>query len=245
MFEKIDALRSEVDQRRPLSADLMKIVAQKFREEWTYHTNAIEGNTFSYQETAFFLREGLTVKGKSLREHLEIINHAEAIDYLQEVITTRDLTERLIKDFHALLFQGVRDIDFAPGEYKKHDNHVLTISGKIHHYTPAIQVPIEMEQLMLWYESNKTIIHPIQIAATFHHKLVAIHPFTDGNARVSRLAMNFILMKNGFPPAIIRNENREDYYAALEKADNGDLSLIIDLVAAEVKNNLDLMLSAL
>ena len=118
MFENINNLRKEVDKRRPLQPDLMNIIAQKFREEWTYHSNAIEGIHLLI-EKQLFLREGLTVKGKSLREHLEIVNHAEAIDYLQEVIKDRDLTERFIKDMHAILFQGVRDINFSPGDYKR------------------------------------------------------------------------------------------------------------------------------
>ncbi|MGO4546067.1 Fic family protein [Paenibacillus sp. 2TAB23] len=243
MFEKMDKLREQVDHRRPLKPDLMKTIAQKFREEWTYHSNAIEGNTFTYQETSFFLREGLTVKGKSLREHLEIVNHAEAIDFVQEGVNERELTERLIKDLHAILFQGVRNIDFSPGEYKKHDNHVLTLSGNIHHYTSAIQVPLEMDNLIKWYDSEKTQMHPIQLAALFHHKLAAIHPFTDGNGRVSRLVMNVILMKNGYPPAIIRNENRQDYYSALEKAYHGSPQSIIDLIATEMRHSLELMLS--
>ncbi|MGF9696472.1 Fic family protein [Paenibacillus sp. MABNR03] len=243
MFEEIDALRKEVDNKRPLQPDLMNIINQKFREEWTYHSNAIEGNTFTYRETAFFLREGLTVKGKSLREHLEIVNHAEAIDYLQEVIKDRDITGRLIKDLHAILFQGVRDITFSTGDYKKEDNHVLTISGKIQQHTPAIHVSVEMEELIQWYDTQKTKMHSIELAAKFHHRLVAIHPFTDGNGRVSRLAMNLILMKKGFPPAIIRNENREEYYTALEQGDKGDLQPIVDLVATEVKHNLELILS--
>ncbi|BBH24301.1 cell division protein Fic [Paenibacillus baekrokdamisoli] len=243
MWEKIDELRKQVDQQRPLKPELMKTIMQKFREEWTYHSNAIEGNTFTYQETAFFLREGLTVKGKSLREHLEIVNHAEAIDYLQEGIFERDLTERLIKDFHAILFQGVRDIDFSPGEYKKEDNHVLTLSGQIHNYTSYIQVPLEMELLIKWYEEERKRMHPVQLAAMFHHKLVAIHPFTDGNGHLSRLSMNVILMKHGLPPAIIRNENRQDYYIALEKADHGDLQSIINMIADEITHSLELILS--
>lgn len=242
MFNQIDALRTEVDKKRPIDPKLMSTIAQKFREEWTYHTNAIEGNTFTYRETAFFLREGLTVKGKSLREHLEIINHAEAIDYLHEAIQQRDLTERIIKDFHAILFQGVRDIDFSPGDYKKMDNHVLTISGNIHQYVPAVQVPYEMERLIQWYNENSDM-HPVKLASLLHHKLTAIHPFTNGNGRVSRLAMNFVLLKHGYPPAIIRNEKRQDYYSALEQADNGELETLIVLISAEVKSNLELMLS--
>jgi Fic family protein len=241
MWDQIERLKSIVDNRRPFQPDLMKVITQKFREEWTYHTNAIEGNTFTYQETAFFLREGLTVKGKTLREHLEIINHAEAIDYLTELLQERDLTERLIKEFHAILFQGVKEINFALGEYKKTDNHVLTVSGEIHHYCSYLLVPQEMQALLDWYNTNNLKVHPIEVAAIFHHRMASIHPFPDGNGRVDRLCMNFILMKNGYPPAVIRNENRFEYYQALEAADNNELDPFIQLVAAEVEHSLELM----
>jgi Fic family protein len=243
MWKEIDELKRQVDARRPIKPDIMKTLSQKFREEWTYHSNAIEGNTFSYQETAFFLREGLTVKGKSLREHLEIINHAEAIDYLQDALDFRDLSEGLIKDFHAILFQGVRNLDFQAGEYKKKENHVLTLSGEIHHFTPYILVPQMMEQLIQWYSDHKEK-HPVEIAAFCHHRFVAIHPFPDGNGRVGRLVMNYILMKNGFPPAIVRNENRQDYYLALERADQGDSEALVAIIKEEVTRALKLLLSA-
>jgi Fic family protein len=238
MWQEIERLKKIIEEKRPLDSDLMKVIAQKFREEWTYHTNAIEGNTFTYQETAFFLREGLTVKGKTLREHLEIINHAEAIGYLDEAIKERDLSERLIKDFHALLFQGVKEIDFSLGEYKKSDNHVLTVSGTIHKYSSYIHAQQEMESLLAWYDHKKDHLHPVEVAALFHHKFVAIHPFADGNGRVSRLCMNFILLKNGYAPAVIRNENRLDYYKALEQADQQDSTPFVELVAEEVKQSL-------
>ena len=129
-----------------------------------------------------------------------------------------------------------------PGIYKTKDNHVLTISGEIHYYTPATQVPTEMEKLITWYNESKLKLHPVELAAVFHHKFVAIHPFSDGNGRVSRLCMNFILMKNGFPPAIIRNEKRKEYYVALEEADKGNPGTFIDLISDEVKYNLELIL---
>ncbi|MGC6590311.1 Fic family protein [Paenibacillus sp. Dod16] len=242
MFDHIDTVRIEVNKRFPFRSELSDTIAQKFREEWTYHTNAIEGNTFTFQETAYFLREGLTIKGKSLREHQEIINHADAIDYLHEAVKEEDLTEQLVKDFHAIQFQGVRGIKFNPGTYKKYDNYVLTLSGNRYHYTPAIKVPLEMKQLIDWYKLKKTQVHPVRLAAVIHHKLSAIHPFTDGNGRVSRLIMNFILIKNGFPPAIIRNENREDYYTALEQGDKGKLQPFIKLITTEVMRSLEFMI---
>lgn len=244
-FQELTDLKERLDQYRPISADLMKTLTQKFREEWTYHTNAIEGNTMTLQETAFFLREGLTIKGKTLREHLEIVNHGEAIMFLQDAIRHRDLSEGLIKEFHALLFEGVKGWaggkPIRPGFYKLEDNHVLTPSGEIHYYVPAVQVPMEMANLMEWFSTNKNTIHPIELSAKFHHRFVAIHPSPDGNGRVSRLCMNFILMKAGYPPAIIRQEERLEYYLALEKADNGDDRSFIELVSSEVERSLKTM----
>jgi Fic family protein len=249
MFDLIDAMLKKIQEKRPLSHELMKTLSQKFREDWTYHSNAIEGNTFTLQETAFFLREGLTIKGKTLREHLEVVNHAEAIEYLHDAIRQRDLTEGLIKEFHAILFQGVRtwagSQPIVPGAYKTQDNHVLTPSGEIHHYVSAVQVPSEMEKLLDWYKQSQTALHPIELAAIFHHRIASIHPFPDGNGRVSRICMNFILMKVGFPPAIIRKENRLDYYLALEEADKGNPQSFIQLVADEVKRSLEIMIKVL
>lgn len=249
MFSLLDDMKSKVEDKRPISHDLMKTLTQKFREDWTYHTNAIEGNTFTLQETAFFLREGLTIKGKTLREHLEIINHAEAIEYLTDAIRHRDLTEGLIKEFHAILFQGVKHREgeqpITPGEYKTQDNHVLTQSGKIHYYVPAIHVQSEMDKLLKWYMTKQNTLHPVELAAIFHHRIASIHPFTDGNGRVSRICMNFILMRSGFPPAIIRRENRQDYYLALEEADNGNVEPFVKLVSDEVRRGLEIMVNAL
>lgn len=244
---KIDNLKKVLEAERPLYPELMATIAQKFREDWTYNTNAIEGNTMTLQETAFFLREGLTVKGRTLKEHLEMINHAEAVDFLKDAIKHRDLTEGLIKEFHAMLFSGIKTlaggVPVIPGAYKTKDNHVLTASGIIHHYAPATQVSAEMENLINWYNDSKLKMHPIELAALFHHRFVAIHPFPDGNGRVSRLCMNYILMKNGYPPAIIRKENRWDYYTALEEADNNKTEAFVQLVAAEVKQSLELMIT--
>lgn len=248
-FDEIDSLRHQVDAKRPLVPEMMKTISQKFREEWTYHTNAIEGNTMTLQETAFFLREGLTIKGKTLREHLEVVNHAEAVDYLRDAIVQRDLTEGLVKEFHAILFQGVKawagGKPISPGAYKTQDNHVLTPSGEIHNYVPAVHVESEMGKLMEWYKEQQNSFHPVSLAAQFHHRLAAIHPFPDGNGRVSRLTMNFILMKAGYPPAIIRQENRLDYYLALEQSDQGNVDPFISLIADEVKRSLTIMVEAL
>jgi len=238
-------LKDRIDLQRLLAEDIMITSAQKFREEWTYHTNGIEGNMMTLQETSILLREGLTAKGKTLREHFEVINHGEAIDYLQDSILERDLSESLIKDFHAILFEGVKywspGLGIVPGAYKVQDNHVLTPSGEIHYYTPAVQVPLKMEVLMEWFTVSLQTVHPILLAADFHHRFVAIHPFQDGNGRVGRLCMNFILMKAGYPPAIIRKEERLDYYLALEQADKGNSGPFCELIVSEVERSLLIM----
>lgn len=242
-------LKEEINNNRLFAPELMKTIAQKFREEWTYHTNAIEGNRMTLQETSFFLREGLTAKGKTLREHFEVINHSEAVYYLQDAIRDRELSVGLIKEFHAMLFEGVKSwsagLKISPGAFKNQDNHVLTPSGEIHHYTSAVQVPIEMENLMEWYGRQYNIEHPIVIAAEFHHLFVAIYPFQDGNGRVSRLCMNFILMKAGYPPAIIRQEERLDYYLALEQADKGNINPFMELIKLAVEHSLKTMAEVL
>ena len=200
-LQELTNLKEEINRNRPIVPELMKTIAQKFREEWTYHTNAIEGNTMTLQETSFFLREGLTAKGKTLREHFEVINHSEAVYYLEDAIRDRELSIGLIKEFHAMLFEGVKSwssgLKISPGAFKNQDNHVLTPSGEIHYYTPAVQVPVEIEKLMAWYAERNNAEHPILVAAEFHHRFVAIHQLQDGHGRVSRRCMNFILMKAG------------------------------------------------
>ncbi|WLR42567.1 Fic family protein [Bacillus carboniphilus] len=243
-FKGLTQLKDEIEKKRPIAPSKMKLISQKFQEEWTYHSNALEGNTLSLGETAFFLREGLTIKGKTLREHQEVTNHAEAIDYLNEVIKDRDITEGLIKDLHAIIFLGIKDDKgklIKGGGYKKEDNFAITLTGDIKKYTPSVEVPTEMEKVITWYEKNKTVLHPAELASIFHHKLVSIHPFQDGNGRVSRLCMNLILMKYGYPPAIIRKEERQEYLLALESADQGELSPLVELITKEMKKSLLMM----
>lgn len=233
----------------------MAMIAEKLNIEWTFHSNAIEGNTLTLQETSFFLREGLTVEGKPLQDFLEARNHLEAIHFLQGCLQ-REITEGLIKEIHALLLRGIDTIQIGsgptavrkpihPGQYKYDNNHVLLPDGTIHRYCDHLQVPGEMERLILWQQEHAGLLHPIELAVGFHHRLVAIHPFTDGNGRVARLLMNLILMRHDYPPAVIRNEERRRYYAALRAADDGDLSPFSDLVAEAVLITLRVMLAVI
>lgn len=247
ILNKIDETRKGIDTFRPFSDDLQKTLQEQLRIEWTYNSNAIEGNTLTLGETAFFLREGLTSEGKPLHDYLEAQNHAEAIDRLQDVISKKQsITESLIKALHSVL---LKDADFTLakgqhgqmihkkvhiGEYKKQPNHVLTLSGKIHHYTDPIHVHDEMEALLKWLNNAKNL-HPVERAAQFHYRFVSIHPFDDGNGRMSRLLMNLLLMQAGYYPCIIQNAHRRRYLQALEQVDSvKDSGLFTTFVGQEL-----------
>ncbi|MBI5753954.1 Fic family protein [Candidatus Peregrinibacteria bacterium] len=231
MIKKIEKLQTIINSHKPFSNEILRLWQEKLRIDWTYNSNAIEGNTLTYGETAFFLREGLTSEGKPLKDYLEAKNHAEAIDYLLDVIKgNREITESFIKELHALL---LKDIHFTyakvnngefikkplnAGKYKTLPNHILTISGKIHKYTNPIHVKDDMEELIKWLNKKKSM-NIIEKACIFHYKFVAIHPFDDGNGRMARLLMNLILMKAGYPPCIVKNINRRKYLENLEMID--------------------------
>ena len=258
MFEKIDQLKKRLDELRPLDPDMEKVLQEKLRIEWTYNSNAIEGNTLTFGETAFFLREGLTSEGKPLKDYLEAKNHAEAIDALHDVVSKkRKINESFIKELHSLL---LKDIHFTyakgangelikkplhAGQYKKQPNHVLTLSGKIHHYTDPLHVKDEMEDLINWLNKSKNS-HIVERAAIFHYRFVKIHPFDDGNGRLARLLMNLILMQGGYPICIVKNEHRRKYIQAIEITDDTkDTSFFIQLIANELIDTLKMIHNAL
>lgn len=232
LFRNIDTLKAKMDQFRPFSASLEQALQERLRIEWTYNSNALEGNTLTFGETAFFLRQGLTSEGRPLKDYLEAKNHAEAIDTLHDILKNRrQLTESLIKELHHLL---MKDVGFTqarglggqmikkilrPGQYKQEPNHVLTLSGKIHRYTDPLHVKDEMESLIDWYSGSQHL-HSAEQAALFHYKFVAIHPFDDGNGRMARILMNLILLKRGYPPCIIQNNHRKEYLQSLATADS-------------------------
>jgi len=233
-LKKVLNIKAKVDVHRPFDESLNQAIQEKLKIEWTYNSNALEGNTLTLGETAFFLREGLTSEGKPLKDFLEAKNHAEAIHVLEDMVyEKKDITEHFIKSLHQILLDGIEythakgrngqliQKSLTPGKYKTHPNHVLTVSGNIHHYAEPEQVQIEMEKLLQWYKSGDAqSISAIERAGIFHYRFVSIHPFDDGNGRLARLLMNLILMKDGFPPCIIRNENRKQYLSELEKVDN-------------------------
>ncbi len=244
LLDVADRLRDEINLKRPLEGDLWAVVEEKLLVEWTYNSNAIEGSTLTQGETLFFLKHGLTVEGKPFKDFLDAKNHAEAIQFLYDVVKQqRPISPGLIKEFNALLLSGVRktpaidqygnrtEKEATPGEYKRFPNHVLQPDGSIHKYVEPVHVPTEIEFLTQWVEEKIDVLHPVIVAAVAHYNLARIHPFDDGNGRGARLFMNLILMKKGFPPAIIKNEHRRKYIEALSKADSGDIKGFIMFIA--------------
>ena len=211
-FDEVDKLKERLDSKRPIPKETLKSLKETINLEWTYNSNGIEGNTLTLRETQVVL-EGITVGGKSIKEHLEAINHEKAILYLDELVKEKQpITEWNIKNIHQLILKEI-DNENA-GRYRKEN---VTIKGVTHIPPDYIKIPELMEKLILNYETwNK--YHPIIQAALLHGELVKIHPFVDGNGRTSRLIMNLDLMNHGYNPVIIKKEDRLEYYEALDKA---------------------------
>ena len=238
MFEQIDKKKSLLDQKRPLPVHTLRSIREHLIVDWTYHSNAIEGNTLTLSETKVAL-EGITIGGKTIKEHLEVINHKDAILYVEEIVQKQEtLSEWQIKSIHRLILKGIED-EHA-GIYRKEN---VIISGARHIPPNAIQVQSEMERFIDWYEQEGPQLHPIERASIIHIDFVGIHPFIDGNGRTARLLLNFELMKNGYPPIVIQKENRSEYYTALDHAHtNKDHRMFVALVAEVLDQTFDMYL---
>lgn len=239
ILERITGKKKRLDSIRPLSKGALERLKERFVVEWTYNSNAIEGNTLTLNETRLVLERGLTVKGKSLREHFEAVNHKEAILYLESIVKPSEpIGEEIIKKMHAIILKGINDAE--AGVYR---NVRVRILGAV--FTPPDPVKLQklMSELASWINSAQ--VHPVELAGIAHYKLVRIHPFSDGNGRTSRLLMNLILMRNGFPPAVVLNAERKKYYDRLKSADLGDVRPFVNFMAQCVERSLDLYLEAL
>ncbi|MCM3700246.1 Fic family protein [Paenibacillus macerans] len=236
-FDTIDQLKKELDALRPLPPAAVKNLDEVYRIEWTYNSNAIEGNTLTLLETKLVLEEGLTIGGKKLREHFEVVNHSEAIDYVKDIVQRKaELSEFVVKSIHQLILKNIDDEN--AGIYRKIN---VMISGSKHTPPHFTVVSEQMEQFMKWYNEHKDKLHPVQLAAEFHFRFVYIHPFTDGNGRTACLLMNLILMNSGYPPAVVKAESadRMRYYEALETASaQGDLEPFVELISGCVEDSL-------
>lgn len=239
---RIDGKLHRLNKFRPLPVSVVKKLKEQFEIELTYNSNAIEGNSLTLKETYLVINEGITIKGKPLKDHLEAKNHQEALDYLYELIEKdkhNTFSENLIRSLNQIVQQNI-DKEWA-GRYR---NSGVIIGGADHKPPEAIEVPGLMSKLIKWYSNNKEL-HPVELASIIHHKLVNIHPFFDGNGRTSRLVMNIILMQSGFPLVVILKNDRQRYYKALASADKGNYSLFVNFIARAVERTLDIYLKVL
>ncbi len=241
LIDKLTQKKSALDAARPMPPALVQNLDDWFRVELTFTSNAIEGNTLTRRETAVVIEKGLTVGGKSLREHLEATNHARALDFVRSIVADKDtgISTKTILDIHSMILRGTDD-DNA-GRLR---TVPVRISGSAVVMPNPAKVPTLMDDFELWLNSTHDM-HPVLFAGEALYRLVTIHPFTDGNGRTARLLMNLLLLQSGYPPAIIRKRDRIDYLAALEKAQLGGARDQFDaLIIHSVDRSLDIYLKA-
>jgi Fic family protein len=239
LLKQIDEKKAKIDKAWPLPKIVLNKLTEYLDIEWTYNSNAIEGSTITREETMLILKEGLTISGKSMREHLEVTNHKNAIDYLVELLTkVEPVTQGDIKQIHKLILKGIKN-DYA-GRYRDVE---IFVSGSNREFPGPQAVEGLMLEFSCWLveRQEKKDLHPVRIAAQAHYRLVDIHPFIDGNGRTARLLMNLILMKYGYPIAIFEceTEKRKAYYAAIRTGHAGNLIPFETMVAGYVNQTAD------
>ena len=243
IYSRILTKKAQLVSHRPLSDAILNRLHRSMEIEYTYNSNAIEGNTLTLRETQLIIREGITISGKSLSDHLEAKNHPKAIEYIEQLAKqkgiARTLGEKDILKIHELIFSGILE---NAGHYR---NCQVYIEGYELAPPAACEIPELMKELLHWLNNNPEELRPIELAAVFHHKLVAIHPFDDGNGRVSRLVTNLLLINKGYTLTAIRRVDRKKYYNTLQKADNGSLKPFVNFIARCVEQSLDIYLNAI
>jgi Fic family protein len=239
--ERLQEKLEKIQQARPLPTTVLNKLQSELALEWTYNSNSIEGNTLSLHETRLVLEDGITVGGKSIREYFETLNHERAIQYLMGLVSNNYTVRSIdILKIHELVMQNI-DLDFA-GRLR---NAGVRITGA--NFTPpaASKVSDLLDELIEFTNQNPLGLPIPILAGVFHHRLVWIHPFFDGNGRTVRLVMNLLLMKYGFPAAIILKNDRKKYYDALNQANTGNYQKICMLVCQALERSLNIYIGAM
>lgn len=259
VLAKAENLKTELDALRPLDGETEARIMQKFRIDWNYHSNNLEGNSLTYGETKALILFGITAQGKPLRDHFEITGHNEAINWVMDLVRgDAELTEVFVRELHTLILkessykealtsEGLptrRKIEV--GKYKTQPNHVITTTGETFYFATPEETPARMQELIEWFrsEDQRPDRNPVILSALFHYRFIRIHPFDDRNGRVARILMNFILMEHGYPPVIIKTEDKENYYSVLQMADSGQIEPFIQYIAANLVSSLEAMIAA-
>ena len=238
-LKKLIEKKVKLDAFRPLPPELVKNLEEWFRVELTYTSNAIEGNTLSRQETALVVDKGITVDGKSIAEHLEATNHAEALDYVKKLAEAKrqDVKESDILSLHQTILKKIDDAN--AGKYR---NVAVRIAGSEVILPNALKVPELMANFIAWLKSADG--HPVDVASKAHFDLVSIHPFVDGNGRTARLLMNLLLLQEGYPSALIRKEDRRIYINAVEKGQlTGNMNDFYQVIYEAINRSMDIYLN--
>ncbi len=239
VIRELEGKLKELNSKRPLPPASVESLHKKFEVEMTYNSNAIEGNRLTLRETYMVLERGMTIGGKSMKEHLEATNHRDAIHLLDQLVKKKQVTEMDILDLHALILDKI-DPTHA-GFYRQEQ---VFITGTTHVPPNWKEVPGKMKEVLDEANSTEKGAKAVESAVRLHHLITWIHPFIDGNGRLSRLLTNLRLMRAGFPPVVLQKKIKLTYYSALEKADAGDLKPLALITARDVRNALDLWLSA-
>lgn len=233
-FERIEELKAELDTRRPLTQGELERLNEEFMIEFTYNSNAIEGNTLTLQETAMVL-EGITIDQKPLKDHLEAVGHKDAFLYVQDIVSNKmPLTEFVIKNIHSLVLMNKPE---DKGVYRRVP---VRIMGAFTEPVQPYMIEPKITELLAENEKRKATMNIIERVARFHLEFESIHPFIDGNGRTGRLLMNFELMQNGYPPINVKFTDRKRYYEAFDSfSRNQDANPMINLITEYVTERLE------
>lgn len=260
ILDTIDRLLATLKKLQPLKPEFQLQLDKKLRLEFNFNSNHIEGNTLTYGETELLLIFDKTIGNHELREYEEMKSHDIAFELIKEWAADKErpLTETAIKNLHEILlvrpfWKEALTTDGQPtrrlikvGNYKEFSNSMRLQNGEMFHYTSPENTGIEMGELVKWYqdEEEKTELHPVVLAALLHYKFVRIHPFDDGNGRISRLLMNYVLLKHNLQPVIIKSEHKKDYLFALNQADVGNIDAFVNYIGEQVLWSLDISIKA-
>lgn len=214
--ERIARKKAGLDALRPVSGKTLAALNGWYDVELTYTSNALEGNTLTRNETAIILEKGITVSGKPLKDHLEATGHRDALAYVRELATDHDqpVREADIRNVHRLVLQKI-----DPDEAGRYSNHQRVIFGSSLVLPSPAEIPSRMGDFARWLEKAPSTP---ETAYDAHEGLVTVHPFSDGNGRTARLLMNLLLLKSGYPPVVIRPEDRPAYHDSLEAVQTGN-----------------------
>jgi Fic family protein len=256
-LKQIDELQTKINSFGKLNEDVLKKINYKFRLDWNYHSNAMEGNSLTKEETRSVMINNITVEGKPLKDVLEVKGHDEVITTILKIGKGEvKLSEKRIEEIHkGIMHEDKPEQASKIGEWKKIGNHIYNYKGEKYDFTAPADVPDEIHKLLNWLNAksdeivskNKNAIRPVLLAFEFHLKYVTIHPFYDGNGRTSRILMNLILVMFGYPPVIIRVNDKDVYnqYLADIQGYGGNPDLFFEFMGKLLIKSQELVLTAI